>query len=125
MYLKSLISIVIPVYNVEKYLSRCIKSVLNQTYKNLEIICINDGSTDSSLKILEEFKDIDDLPVQLRATYNLLLIESRDKNYVVHTSDSLINTVVNYFEHSGFYFFTIHWFSKISIKIRHIPQNVS
>lgn len=55
---------------------------------------------DSALKILEEFKDIDDLPVQLRATYNLLLIEARDKNYVVHTSDSLINTVVNYFEHS-------------------------
>lgn len=55
---------------------------------------------DSALKILEEYKDIDDLPVQLRATYNLLLIEARDKNYVVHTSDSLINTVVNYFEHS-------------------------
>jgi len=55
---------------------------------------------DSALKILEEFKNIDDLPVQLRATYNLLLIEARDKNYVVHTSDSLINTVVNYFEHS-------------------------
>ncbi len=54
-----LISIIIPIYNVEKYLSRCIKSVLNQTYKNLEIICINDGSTDSSLKILEEFKLID------------------------------------------------------------------
>ena len=54
----------------------------------------------SHIKILEEYKDIDDLPVQLRATYNLLLIEARDKNYVVHTSDSLINTVVNYFEHS-------------------------
>lgn len=54
-YFKAKISIIIPVYNVEKYLSKCLSSVINQTYKNLEIICVNDGSTDSSLKILEEF----------------------------------------------------------------------
>lgn len=46
-----MISIIIPVYNVEKYLERCLDSVLNQSYKNLEIILINDGSTDSSLDI--------------------------------------------------------------------------
>ncbi|MBQ2408862.1 MAG: glycosyltransferase [Bacilli bacterium] len=45
------ISIIIPVYNVEKYLERCLDSVLNQSYKNLEIILINDGSTDNSLDI--------------------------------------------------------------------------
>ncbi len=49
------ISIVIPVYNVEKYLHQCLKSVINQTYKNLEIICINDGSKDNSLNILNEY----------------------------------------------------------------------
>lgn len=54
---------------------------------------------DSALKILEEFKDVNDLSTQLQATYNLLLLEARDKNYIVHTSDSLINTVVDYFEH--------------------------
>ena len=47
-----LISVIIPVYNVEKYLPRCLDSIINNTYKNLEIICIDDGSTDGSLKIL-------------------------------------------------------------------------
>lgn len=50
-----LISIIIPVYNVEKYLSRCIYSVVNQTYKNLEIILVNDGSTDSSGQLCNEW----------------------------------------------------------------------
>ncbi len=48
-----LISVVVPVYNVEKYLRKCTLSIINQTYKNLEIICINDGSTDESGKILD------------------------------------------------------------------------
>ena len=42
------ISIIVPVYNVELYLDRCIKSLVNQTYKNIEIILVNDGSTDKS-----------------------------------------------------------------------------
>lgn len=46
-----LISIVIPVYNVENFLERCITSVLNQTFENIEIILVNDGSTDNSLRI--------------------------------------------------------------------------
>ena len=50
-----LISIIIPVYNVEKYLEDSINSIIKQTYRNIEIICINDGSTDSSLQILESF----------------------------------------------------------------------
>lgn len=54
-----LISVVIPVYNVEKYLPQCLDSVVNQTYKDLEIICVNDASTDSSLKILEEYAQKD------------------------------------------------------------------
>ena len=49
------ISIIVPVYNVEKYLSRCLDSLLNQTLKDIEIICVNDGSSDESLKILESF----------------------------------------------------------------------
>ena len=53
----SKVSIIIPVYNVEKYLDKCLKSVLNQTYKNIEIIVINDGSTDNSLKICKKYKD--------------------------------------------------------------------
>ena len=58
-YKKDLISVIIPVYNMEKYLKRCIDSVINNTYKKLEIICVNDGSTDNSLEILEKYKSQD------------------------------------------------------------------
>ena len=54
------ISVVIPVYNVEKYLSECLDSVVNQTYKNLQIIIVDDGSTDSSGKICDEYAEKDD-----------------------------------------------------------------
>ena len=53
------VSVIIPVYNAEKYLSNSLNSIINQTLKNIEIICINDGSFDNSLKILNYFKDID------------------------------------------------------------------
>ena len=54
-----LISIIIPVYNTEKYLTKCIESVVNQTYKNLEIILVNDGSTDNSGKMCDEWSKKD------------------------------------------------------------------
>lgn len=53
------ISIIVPVYNTDDYLDRCIQSILNQTYTNLEIICINDGSTDNSGDILEKYAEQD------------------------------------------------------------------
>ena len=53
------ISVVIPIYNVEDYLEQCIKSVLIQTYKNIEVILVNDGSTDSCPKICEEYASKD------------------------------------------------------------------
>lgn len=53
------ISIVIPVYNTSKYLPACLDSLINQTYKKLEIICVNDGSKDNSLDILHEYADKD------------------------------------------------------------------
>lgn len=54
-----LVSTIIPVYNSKKFLRKCLNSVINQTYKNIEIICINDGSTDNSLEILQEYKEKD------------------------------------------------------------------
>lgn len=54
-----LILIVLPIYNVEKYLTKCIETVINQTYKNIEVILVDDGSTDSSSKICDEFKKKD------------------------------------------------------------------
>jgi len=52
----SKISIIIPVYNVEKYLRQCLDSVVNQTMREIQIICVNDGSTDGSLAILREYE---------------------------------------------------------------------
>jgi len=52
---KEKVSIIIPVYNVEKYIRECLDSVINQTYKNLEIICVDDCSPDKSAKIIEEY----------------------------------------------------------------------
>ena len=54
-----LISVIIPVYNVEDYLRECLDSIVNQTFKDIEIICVDDGSTDNSLKILQEYKEKD------------------------------------------------------------------
>ena len=52
-------SIIVPVYNCQDYISRCIESVLNQTYKNLELIIVNDGSTDNSLEIIKQYSKED------------------------------------------------------------------
>lgn len=48
-------SIIIPIYNVEQYLEHCLEQVVNQTFKDFEVICVNDGSTDNSLKILNDY----------------------------------------------------------------------
>lgn len=53
------VSVIIPVYNTEKYLRECLDSIVNQTLENIEIICINDGSTDNSINILKEYADRD------------------------------------------------------------------
>lgn len=53
------VSVIVPVYNVEKYLRECLNSLVNQTLKEIEIICINDGSEDSSLEILNEYASKD------------------------------------------------------------------
>jgi glycosyltransferase involved in cell wall biosynthesis len=65
-----LISIIIPVYNVEPYLAVCLKSIINQTYENLEIIIVNDGSTDKSQKIINEYKRKDHRIVALKQKNN-------------------------------------------------------
>ena len=56
---KPLISVIVPVYNAEEYLSRCLDSILAQTYKNLDIILVDDGSTDKSGKICDEYTQKD------------------------------------------------------------------
>ena len=54
------VSVVVPVYNVENFLRECLDTIINQSLKDIEIICVNDGSTDSSLDILYEYQEKDD-----------------------------------------------------------------
>ena len=73
--MNELITIVINVYNGEKYIRKCLDSVINQTYKNLEILIINDGSTDNTLSICESYKDE---RIRIITTKNLWLSLSRN-----------------------------------------------
>ncbi|MCD7839743.1 MAG: glycosyltransferase, partial [Erysipelotrichaceae bacterium] len=74
------VSIIIPTYNVEEYLRECMDSVVNQTLKDIEIICINDGSTDSSLSILQEYADKDD---------RIIIIDKQNEGYGKGMNDGL------------------------------------
>lgn len=58
-----LISVIIPAYNVESYIEECIKSILNQSHKNMEILIYNDGSTDNTLNVLKKFKKLSKLKI--------------------------------------------------------------
>lgn len=72
------VSVIIPIYNVERYLSQCLDSVIKQTYRNMEIICIDDKSTDGSLGILEEYSALDSRIIILQNDMNRGLAYSRN-----------------------------------------------
>lgn len=79
------VSIIVPVYNVEKYLERCIKSIVGQTYENTEIILVNDGSTDSSLQICKGYES--DSRVIIVDKINGGLSDARNAGLNVATGD--------------------------------------
>lgn len=92
------ISVIIPIYNVENYLEMTLNSIISQSYKNIEIICINDGSTDGSLKVLEKLARKDSrISVYtqqnegLSATRNWGVEVSRGKYVYFMDSDDLLN----------------------------------
>ena len=58
--MKKVVSIIVPVYNVEKFIFKTVNSILNQDYKNIEIILVDDGSPDNSAKIIDELARKDD-----------------------------------------------------------------
>lgn len=66
------VSILVPIYNVEKYLELCLDSLVNQTLKDIEIVCINDGSTDKSIKIIERYAKDDD---------RIVIIDKKNSGY--------------------------------------------
>lgn len=84
------VSIIIPIYNVEKYLNECLDSVINQSYKNIEIICINDGSTDNSFNILKEYSKTDER-IKIIDQENKGLLAARIEGLKIATGDYVIN----------------------------------
>ena len=84
-YYRTKVSVIIPLYNEEKYILECINSVINQTYKNLEIIIVDDKSTDNSLKILEQIKD--DRIKTIKLDKNSGVAHARNKGVEVSTGD--------------------------------------
>ena len=81
------VSVIIAVYNVENYLERCLKSVISQTYKHLEIICINNCSTDNSLDVLYKFSQLDSRIKIINNPNNLGLATSRNIGIMLATGD--------------------------------------
>ena len=81
------VSICIPVYNVEKYIRRCLESLLNQTYHDLEIIIVNDSTPDNSMSIVCEYAEIDHRIVVLNHEHNRGLMEARRTAYMKATGD--------------------------------------
>ena len=84
--IKDLISIIVPVYNAEKYLSRCIESILNQTHRNIQLVIINDGSTDGSLEIIERYA-LADGRILLINKENTGVSDSRNKGLDIATGE--------------------------------------
>lgn len=82
------ISVIIPVYNGEKYLPQCLDSLINQTFKDFEIICVNDGSTDKSLEILGEYSQ-KDLRVKIINQKNSGAAEARNNGLANASGDYL------------------------------------
>ena len=70
--MKERISVVVPVYNVEQYLEKCVNSIINQTYKNLEIILVDDGATDKSGKLCDELAKLDNKIMELREQLEII-----------------------------------------------------
>ena len=79
------VSVIIPVYNSSLYLEECINSIVNQTYKNLEIIIVNDKSTDDSLKIISKFKDKRIKVINLKKNHGVAV--ARNKGVMASTGD--------------------------------------
>lgn len=86
-----LVSVIVPIYNAEKYLKECLQSISNQSYSNIEVLLINDGSTDKSQKIAETICN-KDKRFRLVNQINLGVAATRQKGVDISTGDLLIHT---------------------------------
>ena len=81
-----MISVILPIYNVEPYLEKCLKSILTNTYTDLEVICVNDGSTDGCLNLLSKWQAMDSRIVVINQD-NKGLAEARNRGLDAATGD--------------------------------------
>ena len=91
LYKKIKVSIIVPIYNTEKYLEKCIESIRKQTYSYLEIILVNDGSTDGSLDICTKYQKLDSR-ISVISQRNKGLVCSR-KIGLLHAKGELVSFV--------------------------------
>lgn len=108
--MKPLVSIIVPVYNLENYILSNLESLINQSYKNIEVIVVNDGSTDNSLKIIEEFfkdRDIKNQVISIEnsgvsrarniglasAKGDYIILLDGDDRFKPHAIETFINTI--------------------------------
>ncbi|UPR26465.1 glycosyltransferase family 2 protein [Vibrio cyclitrophicus] len=129
------ISVVIPVYNVENFISECLESLLNQTYQNFDIYAVNDGSTDRSYEILESYikvfqgrLKIVDIPNSGQATARNIGI-SRSKGDLIYLLDSddyirddLFERAIKEFDNNEIsaFLFSAHPFSNDDLSVAHL-----
>ena len=106
---KPLVTVIVPVYNMEQYLERCLDSIIRQTYENLEIIAVDDGSTDSSAAILDRFRQTENRARVIRktngglsdarnagldqATGKYIIFVDSDDYINIHMAETLLNAV--------------------------------
>ena len=84
------ISVIVPIYNEESYVNRCIESIVNQTYKNLQIILVNDGSTDNSGKICDDWAK-KDCRIKVCHKSNRGLVNSRKRGVMLSEGDYIVH----------------------------------
>ena len=86
-----LLTVVMAVYNSEKFLKVALESIINSSYKNLEIICVNDGSTDKSLEILEYYKKLDKRIIIINKEKNEGPVKAREEAYKIFKGEYITN----------------------------------
>ena len=87
---KPLISVIVPLYNYQKYIGYCIQSILNQTYKHFELIIVDDCSTDNSYKAAKEFKKIDDRIQLMKLDKNYGYSKAKNEGIISSRGDYIV-----------------------------------